>query len=320
MKLRTHPDGLIAHDHARDRWVRLPGEDDLLAVPRRGRSLLASGPRPRSPPTTPSRPTPTAGPAVPAALDARVHALGVARRSPRAGCWSSASSRRRRRRPSPASSGSPAGPFPKLKPNERFHETPTFYVANHTAVLADGEDMWWPRTRKYLDFELELAFVLRQAARRRDARGGGATRSAAGSSSTTGAPATCRPRTLRAQHLRPGDQVEDLRQLDRLRRAHRRRAARLDRRRPAGSGSTASSGARARPPGPPHDARRDARLRLGRRAARRRRRDLDRDDARLLRARARPLDPAGPDRRARDRRHRHAHQPDQPTSARPVCP
>jgi 2-keto-4-pentenoate hydratase/2-oxohepta-3-ene-1,7-dioic acid hydratase in catechol pathway len=50
--------------------------------------------------------------------------------------------------------------FPKLKPNKRFHETPSFYVANHAAVLADGEEMWWPRHTEYLDFELELAFVL----------------------------------------------------------------------------------------------------------------------------------------------------------------
>jgi 2-keto-4-pentenoate hydratase/2-oxohepta-3-ene-1,7-dioic acid hydratase in catechol pathway len=50
--------------------------------------------------------------------------------------------------------------FPKLKPNRRFYETPSFYVANHAAVLADGEEMWWPRHTKYLDFELELAFVL----------------------------------------------------------------------------------------------------------------------------------------------------------------
>ena len=51
-------------------------------------------------------------------------------------------------------------PFPKLKPNDRFREAPTFYVANHTSVLADGEDMWWPSHTKYLDFELELACVL----------------------------------------------------------------------------------------------------------------------------------------------------------------
>jgi 2-keto-4-pentenoate hydratase/2-oxohepta-3-ene-1,7-dioic acid hydratase in catechol pathway len=50
--------------------------------------------------------------------------------------------------------------FPKLKPNRRFYETPSFYVANHAAALADGEEMWWPRHTKYLDFELELAFVL----------------------------------------------------------------------------------------------------------------------------------------------------------------
>jgi 2-keto-4-pentenoate hydratase/2-oxohepta-3-ene-1,7-dioic acid hydratase in catechol pathway len=51
--------------------------------------------------------------------------------------------------------------FPKLKPNQRFWDTPTFYVANHTMVLADGQDMWWPSHTKYLDFELELACVLR---------------------------------------------------------------------------------------------------------------------------------------------------------------
>jgi 2-keto-4-pentenoate hydratase/2-oxohepta-3-ene-1,7-dioic acid hydratase in catechol pathway len=50
--------------------------------------------------------------------------------------------------------------FPKLKPNARFREAPTFYVANHTSVLTDGQDMWWPSHTKYLDFELELACVL----------------------------------------------------------------------------------------------------------------------------------------------------------------
>ncbi len=50
--------------------------------------------------------------------------------------------------------------FPKLKPNERFYETPTFYVANHGALLADGDPMWWPSHTEWLDFELELAYVL----------------------------------------------------------------------------------------------------------------------------------------------------------------
>jgi 2-keto-4-pentenoate hydratase/2-oxohepta-3-ene-1,7-dioic acid hydratase in catechol pathway len=51
--------------------------------------------------------------------------------------------------------------FPKFKPNKRFFETPTFYMGNHTTVLADGQDMWWPSHTKALDFELELACVLR---------------------------------------------------------------------------------------------------------------------------------------------------------------
>jgi hypothetical protein len=39
MKLRTTPDGLIAHDPNRERWVHLPGQHDLLsfrAKPHRG--------------------------------------------------------------------------------------------------------------------------------------------------------------------------------------------------------------------------------------------------------------------------------------------
>ncbi|HZV75443.1 MAG TPA: fumarylacetoacetate hydrolase family protein [Conexibacter sp.] len=50
--------------------------------------------------------------------------------------------------------------FPPLKPKRSFYERPAFYVANHTAVLADREPMWWPSHTRALDFELELAFVL----------------------------------------------------------------------------------------------------------------------------------------------------------------
>ena len=53
--------------------------------------------------------------------------------------------------------------FPKLRPNARFWEAPTFYVANHTMVLGDGQDMWWPSHTEFLDFELELACVLRSS-------------------------------------------------------------------------------------------------------------------------------------------------------------
>ncbi len=51
--------------------------------------------------------------------------------------------------------------FPKLRPNARWHREPTFYMANHTMTLADGEPMWWPSHTKVLDFELELACVLK---------------------------------------------------------------------------------------------------------------------------------------------------------------
>jgi 2-keto-4-pentenoate hydratase/2-oxohepta-3-ene-1,7-dioic acid hydratase in catechol pathway len=50
--------------------------------------------------------------------------------------------------------------FPPFKPNSRFYEVPAFYIGNHTAMLADGEEMPWPSHTRFLDFELELAFVL----------------------------------------------------------------------------------------------------------------------------------------------------------------
>lgn len=50
--------------------------------------------------------------------------------------------------------------FPPLRPNKRFYEVPAFYLGNHAAMLADGEEMPWPSHTEYLDFELELACVL----------------------------------------------------------------------------------------------------------------------------------------------------------------
>lgn len=50
--------------------------------------------------------------------------------------------------------------FPPFKPNKRFYETPAFYIGNHAAMLADGEEMPWPSHTEFLDFELELACVL----------------------------------------------------------------------------------------------------------------------------------------------------------------
>lgn len=50
--------------------------------------------------------------------------------------------------------------FPPFRPNRRFREVPAFYLGNHTAMLADGEEMPWPSHTGFLDFELELACVL----------------------------------------------------------------------------------------------------------------------------------------------------------------
>jgi 2-keto-4-pentenoate hydratase/2-oxohepta-3-ene-1,7-dioic acid hydratase in catechol pathway len=159
MKLRTTPEGLIAHDPERDRWMRLPAERDLVAflaggVPARERAAAA-----------------IAGENADAA-DPSTAGLPFAPRSMRAFMlWEShviQSSRMLVKHffPGPVwrivSAFEKTGrTFPKLKPNQRFWDAPSFYVANHTMVLADGDEMWWPSHTKFLDFELELACVLR---------------------------------------------------------------------------------------------------------------------------------------------------------------
>ena len=157
MKLRMTPDGLIAEDPQRARWARLPGEGDLLSFLAGGREAAARA---------------EAALADAPAADPEEAVLPFRPRSIRAFMlWEShviASSRMLVKNffPAPmwrAVSGFEritGKPFPKLKPNERFREAPTFYVANHTSVLTDGEDMWWPSHTKFLDFELELACVL----------------------------------------------------------------------------------------------------------------------------------------------------------------
>jgi 2-keto-4-pentenoate hydratase/2-oxohepta-3-ene-1,7-dioic acid hydratase in catechol pathway len=159
MKLRTTPEGLIAHDPDRDRWVRLTAERDLVA-------FLAGG--------APARARAAAAIAGENAVAADPSTAGLpfAPRSMRAFMlWEShviASSRMLVKHFFPApvwrivSAFEKTGrTFPKLKPNQRFWDAPTFYVANHTMVLADGDEMWWPSHTKFLDFELELACVLR---------------------------------------------------------------------------------------------------------------------------------------------------------------
>lgn len=50
--------------------------------------------------------------------------------------------------------------FPAFRPKPKFYEVPAFYIGNHAAAIGDGVDLPWPRHTDYLDFELELAFVL----------------------------------------------------------------------------------------------------------------------------------------------------------------
>jgi len=159
MKLRMTPDGLIAEDPERGRWVRLPGEDDLLA-------FLAAGAAGRE------RAAAVIASADAVEADPASAGLPFRPRSIRAFMlWEShviASSRMLVKRFFPPPLWKVVSTyervtgrtFPKLRPNDRFREAPTFYVANHTAVLGDGQDMWWPSHTKALDFELELACVL----------------------------------------------------------------------------------------------------------------------------------------------------------------
>ncbi len=162
MKLRRTAAGLIA-EAGDGRWVLLPGEADLVA-------FLAAGEDARAE----AQATIDAARGDPAAASADPDEaiLPFQPRSMRAFMlWEShyvGSARMLVKRfyPPPAArvvagfERLTGRTFPKLKPNRRFYETPSFYVANHAALLADGEEMWWPSHTKFLDFELELAFVL----------------------------------------------------------------------------------------------------------------------------------------------------------------
>jgi 2-keto-4-pentenoate hydratase/2-oxohepta-3-ene-1,7-dioic acid hydratase in catechol pathway len=168
MKLRRTAQGLIAQ-HPTGAWVRLEGEGLTAQQSRDLIAFLAGGEEAR-------RAAEAIVAAIPdpekAAVDASSAGLPFQPRSMRAFMlWESHvidSSRMLVKRFFPAPAARVVDgferltqrTFPKLKPNARFYEKPTFYVANHAALLADGDPMWWPKHTKWLDFELELAFVL----------------------------------------------------------------------------------------------------------------------------------------------------------------
>ncbi len=157
MKLRRTPEGLIAE--AEDgRWVRLPGETDLVDFLARGEPARAAAQASIAAGGAAADPEAAILPFQPRSMRAFMlwesHYVGSARALvkhffPPAAARVVAGYERVTHRT-----------FPKLKPNKRFYEIPSFYVANHAAVLADGEEMWWPSHTRFLDFELELAFVL----------------------------------------------------------------------------------------------------------------------------------------------------------------
>jgi 2-keto-4-pentenoate hydratase/2-oxohepta-3-ene-1,7-dioic acid hydratase in catechol pathway len=159
MRLRTAPDGVIAYDEQRSRWVRLDGDHDLVSflsegAPARERALVVMA----------AEDAPDADPAA-AGLPFRPRSMRAFM------LWEShviASSRMLVKNFFPAPAWKVASswervtgkPFPKLRPTKGFYEHPTFYMGNHAMVVPDGAEMWWPSHTKALDFELELAFVI----------------------------------------------------------------------------------------------------------------------------------------------------------------
>ncbi len=159
LKLRNTPQGVIAEDPERGRWVQLPAEHDLLCLLAGGEETRLAVQR-----LIEAEETPAADPAS-AGLPFRPRSLRAFSLWP-SHYEGSARMLVRRFFPAPVQRAAAAyervtrRTFPPFKPNKRFYEVPAFYVGNHAAMLADGEEMPWPSHTGYLDFELELAFVL----------------------------------------------------------------------------------------------------------------------------------------------------------------
>lgn len=177
MRLRTTSKGLIVEDRLSGRWVSLSaaldraraGDEELTAVSGDALAFMRGGDAVREAATElveAVRDDPDV------AADPSHAGLPFQPRSMRAFMvWESHlvdSSRMLVKRFFPAPAARVMGAFerltgrtfPPLAPKERFYEVPAFYMGNHTALLADGDDMWWPSHSEFLDFELELACVL----------------------------------------------------------------------------------------------------------------------------------------------------------------
>ncbi|MDF1764316.1 MAG: fumarylacetoacetate hydrolase family protein [Oleibacter sp.] len=53
-------------------------------------------------------------------------------------------------------------PFPALKPKAVWYQQPLYYFSNHLNIAKDGDTVHWPSYTDYLDYEIELACVLRK--------------------------------------------------------------------------------------------------------------------------------------------------------------
>jgi 2-keto-4-pentenoate hydratase/2-oxohepta-3-ene-1,7-dioic acid hydratase in catechol pathway len=177
MKLRTTADGLLIRDEPGERWVLLPEalrsagleSSELSAVDQDPIAFLAGGESTRE---AALELLDACGGDESVTADPARAGLPFAPRSMRAFMvWDrhyTASARMMVKRffPRPVATITAAfeqvtrRTFPAFKPKASFYRVPSFYMANHTAVLADREPMWWPRHTEYLDFELELACVL----------------------------------------------------------------------------------------------------------------------------------------------------------------
>ncbi len=179
MKLRSTPEGAIVEDRERGRWVSLERAADLARLRPRTElgeaarrdllALLGGGAAAREQVETLLDAVRNEADV---AADPATAGLPFAPRSMRAfSLWPShyeGSARVLVKRFFPKPVRRLAGAyervtrrtFPPFRPNSRFYEVPAFYLGNHAAMLADGEEMPWPSHTEFLDFELELAFVL----------------------------------------------------------------------------------------------------------------------------------------------------------------
>ena len=163
MRLGRADGGIVAYDEERRRWAALDGSrfgHDPLALLADEELVEAV---PHSITVAPDGGAPSGLPFQPRSLRAfslwEDHMVASARVlakrffPPPAGKVTSAFERVTRRT------------FPKFKPPPMFYEHPLFYMGNHTSFHADGAEVIYPHTTEFLDFELELGFVLKHPVR-----------------------------------------------------------------------------------------------------------------------------------------------------------